>query len=527
MAEFTFDAEEDFAEVKQLNEKVLSDPDDFESWEKLVTAAQGLEGGLNRNSSEQAITFTRIVYDSFLQKFPLFFGYWKKYADLEFSIAGTEAAEMIYERGVASISSSVDLWTNYCTFKVETSHDSDVIRELFERGANFVGLDFLSHPFWDKYLEFEERLEAPDRIFAILDRIISIPMHQYARYFERYRQLAAQRPVAELIRSENLAPLRAELELELNQKRKSDVETERELRARIDVLHLEVFHRTQTETTKRWTYEQEIKRPYFHVTELDDAQLANWRKYLDFEEAEGDFSRITFLYERCLVTCAYYDGFWMRYARWMHLQPGRNEEVRHIYQRACSFFVPIAKPAVRLHYAWFEEACGRIDVAQAIFESILIKQPNYVETIIEIAHLRRRHTGLDSAFAILQEYIDAKDSDSRTKAALVAECAEMLWKNKGSPEEARALFERHQPYYSGVSYFWNTYFRFELGQPTSEATERTQFVRIKKLLADVRKSELPAHNIKQLAHVYMEYLQKRGGPGAAKEYMQLDREVNG
>jgi hypothetical protein len=28
-------------------------------------------------------------------KFPLFFGYWKKYADLEFSIAGTEAAEMV------------------------------------------------------------------------------------------------------------------------------------------------------------------------------------------------------------------------------------------------------------------------------------------------------------------------------------------------------------------------------------------------------------------------------------------------
>jgi hypothetical protein len=37
----------------------------------------------------------REVYDRFLAKFPLFFGYWKKYADLEFSIAGTEAAEMV------------------------------------------------------------------------------------------------------------------------------------------------------------------------------------------------------------------------------------------------------------------------------------------------------------------------------------------------------------------------------------------------------------------------------------------------
>lgn len=35
----------------------------------------------------------------------------------------------VYERGVASITNSVDLWTNYCGFKVETSHDPDVIRE--------------------------------------------------------------------------------------------------------------------------------------------------------------------------------------------------------------------------------------------------------------------------------------------------------------------------------------------------------------------------------------------------------------
>lgn len=124
----------------------LEDTDNFENWEKLVRAAETLEGGLNRNSSPQAIATTRDAYDRFLAKFPLLFGYWKKYADLEFSIAGTEAAEMVklhaafdnkhmltlwqvFERGIASIATSVDLWTDYCSFKVETSHDPDVIRE--------------------------------------------------------------------------------------------------------------------------------------------------------------------------------------------------------------------------------------------------------------------------------------------------------------------------------------------------------------------------------------------------------------
>lgn len=84
---------------------------------------------MNRNSSPSAIELVRNVYDCFLAKFPLFFGYWKKYADQEFAIGGTETADMVYERGVSSISSSVDLWTNYCQFKMDTCHDNDVIRE--------------------------------------------------------------------------------------------------------------------------------------------------------------------------------------------------------------------------------------------------------------------------------------------------------------------------------------------------------------------------------------------------------------
>lgn len=153
MADLHFLDGDEYAELKKLNQEVVSSlrnpdaslrpsqadrtpsssqldaPDDFESWEKLVRCSEGLEGGLNRNSSPNSIAATRTIYDRFLARFPLFFGYWKKYADLEFSIAGTEAAEMVYERGVASIASSVDLWANYCGFKVETNHDSDVIRE--------------------------------------------------------------------------------------------------------------------------------------------------------------------------------------------------------------------------------------------------------------------------------------------------------------------------------------------------------------------------------------------------------------
>ena len=401
-----------------------------------------------------------------------------------------------------------------------------------------MGLDFLAHPFWDKYLEFEERLEAADKIFAILDRVVHIPMHQYARYFERFRQLAQSRPLTELLPPDTLQQFRREIEAEgpttvqagpqQLKAEKGELEIEREMRTRIDNFHLEIFARTQTETTKRWTYESEIKRPYFHVTELDEPQLANWRKYLDFEEVEGDYSRAQFLYERCLVTCAFYDEFWFRYARWMMAQKDKEQEVRNIYQRASQLYVPISRPAIRLHYAYFEEMCGRIDLAQDIHQAVLVNIPGHVETIVSWANLQRRGGGLDAAIEVYKAQIDSRESDIYAKAALVAEWARLLWKIKGSVEEARQVFQKNQHWYLNSRPFWINFFFFELEQPTSAETEHAQYLRIKQVHEDVRrKSQLPPLTIKDLTHYYMVYLLERGTKDAAREYMTLDREANG
>ena len=384
----------------------------------------------------------------------------------------------------------------------------------------------MAHPFWDKYLEFEERLEAHDRIFPILDRIVHIPMHQYARYFERYRHLAQSRPLNELLPADMLAQFRAEIMTEGPDR--GELEIEREMRTRIDNFHLEIFARTSIETTKRWTYESEVKRPYFHVTELDEGQLVNWRKYLDFEEVEGDYNRIQFLYERCLVTCAYYDEFWLRYARWMLAQPGKEEEIRNIYQRASMLYAPISRPAVRLQYAYFEESVDRIELAKDIHQAILLNLPGHIETIVSLANLSRRHGGLDAAIEVYKSQIDSVHCDIYAKAALVAEWARLLWKIKGSVEEARQVFQKNQHWYLDSRPFWINYLFFELEQPTSAETEQTQYKRIKQVHEDIRrKSHLPPLTIKDLSHYYMVYIQERGGKDAIKEYMALDREVNG
>lgn len=373
-------------------------------------------------------------------------------------------------------------------------------------------------------------MEQPDRKFAILTRVIAIPMHQYARYFETYRNMAQSRPLTSIVPTSVLTKYQMELEAEGAGYKagRSQMEVERDLRARVDTYHMTIFQATQVETTKRWPYESEIKRPYFHVTDLDEAQLVNWRKYLDFEEGEGDYTRIQFLYERCLVTCAQHDEFWLRYARWMSAQPNKQEDVRNIYQRASCTFVPIAVPAVRLQYAYFEEMQGRIDIAKAIHEAILFQLPSHIETIISWANICRRQDGLEAAVAVYKAQLDNPMCESSAKAAVIAEWAKLLFRIRGSAEEARKVFKQNQQQFLDSATFWTSFLRFEIDLPATSETEKVHHEQIKKVSDDILlKTKLSTLVVQELISTYMNYLLERGGKDAAKEYMDLDREING
>lgn len=74
---------------------VRANPEDFTSWEYLVRLAEATEGGVAAGSPDENIANMRLVYDQFLAKFPLCFGYWKKYADLEYAIDGIPGAERV------------------------------------------------------------------------------------------------------------------------------------------------------------------------------------------------------------------------------------------------------------------------------------------------------------------------------------------------------------------------------------------------------------------------------------------------
>ena len=42
------------------------------------------------------------------------------------------------------------------------------------------------------------------------------------------------------------------------------------------------------------------------------AQLKNWKNYLNLIGEKKDEERMRILFERCLIACAFYEGFWLK-----------------------------------------------------------------------------------------------------------------------------------------------------------------------------------------------------------------------
>lgn len=82
-------------DVDRLWNTVNENPEDFASWEQLIRVSEGADGGITSNSPPENITRLENVYDIFLAKFPLCFGYWKKYADWKLAAVGVESAEKV------------------------------------------------------------------------------------------------------------------------------------------------------------------------------------------------------------------------------------------------------------------------------------------------------------------------------------------------------------------------------------------------------------------------------------------------
>ncbi|KAM5563320.1 pre-mRNA-processing factor 39 [Rosa sericea] len=435
------------AEEDRLWNIVRANSLDFNAWTALIEETEKV--------AEDNILKIRKVYDAFLAEFPLCYGYWKKYADHEARFGVIDKVVEVYERAVQAVTYSVDIWLHYCTFATTTFGDPDTIRRLFERGLAYVGTDYLSFPLWDRYIDYEFMQQAWGQLVVIYSRILENPNQQLDRYLNSFKELAGSRPLSELRTAEEAAAAAAAASATSEDGVQANGEdaqpdgaepspailTEAEELEKFIAIREEMYKKAKEFDSKIINFETAIRRPYFHVRPLNAAELENWNNYLDFIEREGDFNKVVKLYERCLIACANYPEYWIRYVLSMEAS-GSLDLANNALDRATQVFVK-RQPEIHLFAARFKEQSGDIPGAQAAYQLVHSEiSPGLLEAIIKHANMEHRLGNMEAAYSLFEQAIaiEKGKEHSQTLPVLFAQYARFAYLVSLNAEKARAIF---------------------------------------------------------------------------------------
>lgn len=400
-------------EVDKLWKNVNDNPNDFQAWTLLL-----------QHIDQSDLESGREAYNGFFERYPYCYGYWKKYADLERRKGTWETCSKVFNRGLEAICLSVDLWLHYLEYMMSQHPDDDAkVRAEYERAVDTCGLEFKSDKLWEAYLNWESTGKRWKNVTQLYERLLATPTSRYAQHWQRFQEHVRKHMPSEVIGVEEFLTLRREVLAELN---RSDIETPDEappgveaapgddqlgtnvqdeetklLQKSIIAARQKLHEATVAEVKLRWGYEDAIKRPYFHVKPLEKSQLSAWRTYLDFEVKQGDQARIRVLFERCLIACAFYEEFWMRYIRYLEENEGSEDEIRSVYNRACVIHL---REKFRPHLSWaaFEEEKGNAERALEILEGLQQGSTPSLEAYMQAAGVERRRGNLAGARQVFE-----------------------------------------------------------------------------------------------------------------------------
>ncbi|KAF4104925.1 pre-mRNA-processing factor 39 isoform X1 [Onychostoma macrolepis] len=469
------------ADFQRLWKLTSDNPQDFNSWTDLLQYCE----------QEGHVRACRQALNAFLLRYPLCYGYWKKFADLERRAGHVDKAEEVCEQGLKAIPLSVDLWIHYInlllgTLNMNLPESTQRIRSVFEEAVAAAGWDFHSDRLWDLYAEWEKEQGNLNFMTGVYDRVLRVPTQLYNTHYEKLKTHLTSHPPQDVLSLEEYSKVRNEYKQSQIQAKKErpDISAEEEerppgeeepadngkdseeavqkMQELLMVSREELYQQNEAEVRKRWNFEDAIKRPYFHVKPLDRAQLKAWQSYLDWEIAEAEtaavdaegtaveglevskqecvagLKRVLILFERCLIACALYEEFWNKYVH--YLAPHGLEEVRKVYRRACEIHLPY-KHSIHLQWASFEEKHGNITEAQRILESLEMTVPGLAAVRLRRVGLERRAGRLNAAEALLKETVEKSKDNPQLHAFYSIKLARFLHKLCKNPSRARTVLQ--------------------------------------------------------------------------------------
>uniref|UniRef100_A0A3P8XRM3 Uncharacterized protein n=2 Tax=Esox lucius TaxID=8010 RepID=A0A3P8XRM3_ESOLU len=477
------------ADFDRLWKLAHDNPQDFSSWTDLLQYCE----------QESHMTASRRSLVAFLARYPLCYGYWKKFADLERRAGYTNKAQEVCVQGLKAIPLSVDLWIHYInlllgTLNMNLAESSQRIRSAFEEAVAAAGLDFHSDRLWELYIEWEKEQGDMRAASGVYDRVLRVPTQLYSSHYDKFKTHLNTHAPKDVLSAEEYGRLLEECKqshkIEKAEQAEGEEEippgeekepTEEELIPKMRELLLarreKVFQDLEGEVRKRWNFEDAIKRPYFHVKPLDRTQLRAWHSYLDWEltqldagdeqevrtEVEpegmegweeikkednngsnssgivaGGDQRVRILFERCLIACALYEEFWTKYIQ--YLEPQSLDEARAVFRRACEIHLA-HKHTMHLQWATFEERHGDLNEARRVLEALETSVPGLAMVRLRRAGLERRAGRLDESEALLRDAVAQAKETPHLHAFYSIKLARLLLKLCKNPSKARGVLQ--------------------------------------------------------------------------------------
>ena len=474
---------EESAEFRKYWVPVQDNPQEFTAWTYLL---QFVEQNGN-------LPLARRAFNSFFGRYPLCYGYWKKFSELERKNGNILRAQKILERGVRAIPLSIDLWVHVTDFYINYYNRPDAgvekTRKIFERAIAASGQEFRSEKLWNKFVKWEIENRNWMGIMGIYDKAIRTLTQHYSIIFSDFKSFVNKRSPRDILSEDEFQEYLKEVRKDLSAKALKKASEKRDdtkdgdcevlecndddmddappgvdaeekpptdedlkaMRTRIINEKRKVYEETEQAVTKIWAFEEGIKRPYFHVKQLERAQLKNWREYLDFEIARENHDRIVLLFERCLIACALYEDFWLKYTKYMAKVDALATS--QIFERACTIHLP-KKPNIHIQWSAHEELQENIDKSSNILENLDRVLPGMAMIRMRRVAVARRSGQLKVAEDLLQSYVACAAKD-KEEVFYTRKLSWFLLKIADKPEEAKKLMKDLIPKYKSELKIYN------------------------------------------------------------------------
>ncbi|KZV15866.1 hypothetical protein F511_29326 [Dorcoceras hygrometricum] len=447
---------------RKLKDLIARGSRDYNSWKSLILEVE--------NTCPDDIDTISMSYDYFLSKFPLCHWHLERYAYCKAKIRGTQEAIKVYERGSGLAMFSVGFWVDYFAFGVACFVDPEDIRNLFGRAFSYVGKDYFCHALWDKYMKYEFNQQGWNFLAQSYIQALRFPTKKLHFYYDNFKQFVAN--LEEEMEYENNDPIEVqklsdpsvsinisadEIPLVIKDLLGS---SDKSLRCKALDRYRSIGEQFYQESCKLnekiKCFETNIKRRFFCVTPLDDDQLTNWHLYLDFVEKQENLDWAIKLYERCLIPCANYPEFWMRYVNFLESNGGRELAISALNRATETFLKNV--PDIHLFSARFKEHLGDEIGARASLQQCDAKTDSmFFEKVVTEANIERRLGNLTKASTAYEKALKtAKEKQkSHILPKLYSQYCRFTFMITGSADAARNIL------INGVKQVPNCRFLFE------------------------------------------------------------------